>query len=258
MDVNQYYQECGSGDPILFIHGSYATDSTWKPIVAQLKDRHHCICIKLPGHGGVPEPDDFDLPSIETDLAIIEQVAAKVTNQPIHLVGHSYGGVVAQSLAFKRSIKIRRLTLFEPVACWVLEAVDDHEMFDLVKTFISKYRHNSARNEGQACRYVIDFWSGEGTFDALPNFIKEAMQPLVKNNLRHWDIMDTYPYGSNDLHSQQAPTQVVCGDQSNPVAHAIVNHLNTHINRCEKHIIKGASHFLVNSHPGECAKILLA
>jgi len=87
-----YYEQQGSGSPIIFIHGSYATTSTWKKIVQQLANTHHCISIKLPGHSGMPDPDDFSAPNINTELHIIESVVTKLTNQPIHLIGHSFGG----------------------------------------------------------------------------------------------------------------------------------------------------------------------
>ncbi|MBT6032796.1 MAG: alpha/beta hydrolase, partial [Kordiimonadaceae bacterium] len=38
----------------------------------------------------------------------------------IHLVGHSYGGVVALAAALKDEFNIKKLTLFEPVAASVL------------------------------------------------------------------------------------------------------------------------------------------
>ena len=72
MPLSDHYQLTGSGSPIVFVHGSYATTSTWKKMIEQLSARHTCIAIKLPGHCGTPDPQDFDAPTIETELKLIE------------------------------------------------------------------------------------------------------------------------------------------------------------------------------------------
>ncbi len=92
MNIEHYFEQQGTGSPIVFVHGSYATTASWKKLVDQLAAGYLCISIKLPGHCGLPDPEDFSSPSIETELGIIERVVSTLTDQPIHLVGHSYGG----------------------------------------------------------------------------------------------------------------------------------------------------------------------
>lgn len=257
MNIDDYYEQKGSGDPIVFIHGSYATTSTWKALVEALSVNHHCICIKLPGHNGMPDPDDFANPSIETELSIVEQVTTKLTNKPIHLVGHSYGGVVALSQAIKKSLNICQLSLFEPVSSWVLEAAGDVEMTSRVQTFTAKYRDDAINSLPSVCGQVIDFWCGSNTYQALPDFVKQSMAPLVKNNLRHWDIGDALTHTLKDLHKMEIQTQIICGSESNPVAHAIAKHLHANLSNSHVHTINGANHFLVTTHPNECLKALI-
>jgi pimeloyl-ACP methyl ester carboxylesterase len=256
MNIDHYFEQCGEGSPIVFIHGSYATTSTWKKMVEVLSASHHCISIKLPGHCGMPDPGDFAKPTIETELSVIEQVVRSVTDQPIHLVGHSYGGVVALSLALKGSLPLRELTLFEPVSVWVLNTVNDQPMLDLLETFITPYRQAAADQIPYACGQVIDFWGGQGSFDSLPSFIKEAMVPLLGNNVRHWDLCTKLAYEAGDLQQLLTPTQIVYGSESNQIAKAIATHLQDLIPNSEKYQINGSSHFMVNSHTDECLAIL--
>ncbi len=256
MRIEGYFEQQGSGSPIVFIHGSYATTSTWKKMVEQLAVNNNCISIKLPGHCGTPEPDDFSDPTMETELAIIERVVTQLTDQPIHIVGHSYGGVVALAQALKGSLDLSQMTLFEPVAVWVLDRVKDTEMNDIVQRFLAKYRHDVSRKIPYSCGQVIDFWGGDGAFAPLPDFIKDSMDALVINNIRHWDICESIPSRHSDLQGCHVPTRVVCGTQSNPVAHAISNHLNKEIPNSRKYVIEGASHFLVTSHASECLSVL--
>lgn len=251
-----YYEQQGSGSPIVFIHGSYASTSTWKKIVQQLATRHHCISIKLPGHCGMPDPDDFNAPDINTELAIIESVLTELTDQPIHLIGHSFGGVVALALALKRSVEIAELTLFEPVSTWVFESVGDQAMTTQVNAFIQGYRQSIRNNETYVCGKVIDFWAGEGAFEPLPDFIKDSMVPLTANNNRHWTLCENTHKDRTELNALSIPTKLVCGSASNPVAQAIVSHLGRELSNNKQYTITGASHFLVTSHVNECLNII--
>jgi len=254
-----YYEQQGSGSPIVFIHGSFATTSTWKKIVQQLARTHHCISIKLPGHCGMPDPDDFSAPNIDTELKIIESVIAELIQQPgqpIHLIGHSFGGVVALALALKGSIKIQELTLFEPVSTWVFESVNDQEMTAQVNAFIQDYRQGINNNDLYVCGKVIDFWGGEGAFEPLPDFIKDGMVPLTANNNRHWALCENTYHQRTSLNLLTIPTKLVCGSASNPVAQAIVHHLRNELPNSKQYTIPGASHFLVTSHAIECLDII--
>jgi pimeloyl-ACP methyl ester carboxylesterase len=256
MSINSYFEVKGRGSPIVFIHGSYATTSTWKKMREQLEAKHLCISIKLPGHCGTPDPEDFSHPTIETELEIIEQVVSKLTDEPVHLVGHSFGGVIALAQALKGNLNLSQLTLFEPVSAWVLDRVQDEKMSARVQDFLVKYRQAVSNKETYVCGQVIDFWGGKGAFDALPIFIKEGMEPLVKNNIRHWNIDSSICSDLSDLKKCTVPTRLVCGSHSNSVAHAICNHLSQQIPNSKKYVLEGASHFLVTSHTTECLQAL--
>ena len=99
MKIENFYEQQGNGTPIVFIHGSYATTSTWKKMIERLAVNHRCISIKLPGHGGTPEPEDFSEPTIETELKILSQVVNEVANEPVHLVSKCLENVVLHESA---------------------------------------------------------------------------------------------------------------------------------------------------------------
>ncbi|MDI1349581.1 alpha/beta hydrolase [Aquabacterium sp.] len=257
MDIGQHVVQQGSGEPIVLVHGSYATTSTWKKMVERLSQTHHCIAIKLPGHGGMPDPTDFASPSIETELAVIEAAVRQFTDRPIHLVGHSYGGVVALAQALKGSVPVSRLTLFEPVATWVLDVVEDEAMQAELAAFLGRYRRDAAAGQPHVCGQVIDFWGGGDHFAALPAHIQDAMGTMVANNLRHWDICTVPRHSRADLAALNIPTHLICGTRSNAVARAIVDHLHAELPHSQRTDIEGASHALVTSHPEACLAALL-
>lgn len=256
MDIHPYVVEQGVGEPVVFVHGSYATPSTWKKLIERLAPTHHCIAIRLPGHGGMPDPSDFDAPSMDTELAVLEAAVRQLTDRPIHLVGHSYGGVVALAQALKGNLPVAELTLFEPVATWVLDAVNDQPMQAQVQAFLSRYRQDAALGVPDVCGQVIDFWGGANDFAGLPPHIQTAMGTMVRNNLRHWDTCTRPVHTAADLARMAVPTRLVNGTLSNAVAHTIVDHLHRLLPHSQRWEINGASHGLVTSHAEACLAVL--
>lgn len=253
---DDYYEVYGSGSPIVFIHGSFASTSTWKKMIATLSKEHLCITIKLPGHGGMPNPDDFAAPSMETEFQIIEDVIRKVTDEPVHLVGHSFGGVVALALAMKGSVPLRHLTLFEPVATAVLSESGEQVAALALDQFVSDYRDAVTNDIPYACSKVIDFWGGAGSFANIPEALRDGMVPFTANNIRHWDLCQSTIRPMSDYHSLTVPTTVVCGGNSNPIAQTIAKQLHAHIPNSSFKSIADASHFMVTTHAEACLEAM--
>ena len=81
---------------LLLLHGLGATADVWTPITAELADRWpgRWSAVDLPGHGG-----SAPLPRYSFG-ALAAAVARSVdTDEPVVVVGHSLGGVVALALA---------------------------------------------------------------------------------------------------------------------------------------------------------------
>jgi hypothetical protein len=137
-----------------------------------------------------------------------------------------------------------------------VNSVGDKEMSAGVQEFLTKYRQDASDKKNYACGPVIDFLGGKGAFETLPDSIKDSMEPLMKNNIRHWDIGSLIRSDLTDLEKCVVPTRLVYGDQSNPVASSICDHLSEHITNSKKYEIKGVSQFLITSHTVECIQAL--
>ncbi len=257
MQKLKHHTEYGTGCPVVFIHGSYASDSTWKGVIEAIGAEFHSIAIKLPGHCGLPDPDDFANPNINTEVQQIVASVAGATSEPVHLVGHSYGGVVALELAKRQAFPMKSLCLYEPVAGNILQTVDDMKNWQYLEQFVHAYIADAKAGKPDVAGRVIDFWGGYGAYAPLPDFIKQGMASLVQNNVRHWGICLAGSYSKEDITSIHLPTQIVYGSRSSAIAHAIAEHLVSLIPLAKSTLIEGANHFLVTTHAQQCADILL-
>jgi pimeloyl-ACP methyl ester carboxylesterase len=88
-----------SGDPsapaILFLHGSPLSGRMWQPQLETLSE-FHCLAPDLPGHGLSSQMGV--MPTDELVDSLSRLIQSKSPNGKAHVVGLSYGGVVAQAL----------------------------------------------------------------------------------------------------------------------------------------------------------------
>lgn len=116
--------------PTLFIHGNLASNNWWKPALEQWKTRGRSESWQSPmilaefrgcGKSSPPAgPQDVDMHLFANDfIALTEaltrgELGEKVEG-PIHLVGHSTGGLICALMAAKRPDLFDRLVLLDSV-----------------------------------------------------------------------------------------------------------------------------------------------
>ena len=115
----------GRGPPIVLLHSSMSSKSQWRELIESLRDRYRLIAIDLLGYGESAMPGDSY--SLRDEVRLVESVLARELQpgEQFHLIGHSYGGIVALQLAAQeRPQRVRSLSLFEPIAFHLLPARD--------------------------------------------------------------------------------------------------------------------------------------
>ena len=106
------YQDSGDGEPIVLIHGSLIADS-FAPILAEPSlERFRLITYRRRGYkdstaGQAPH-------TMSLQAADLVGLLKHLGIQRAHLVGHSYGGVVALCVALEVPEVVQTLTLLEP------------------------------------------------------------------------------------------------------------------------------------------------
>jgi pimeloyl-ACP methyl ester carboxylesterase len=104
-----WYDEQGSGPPVVLIHGGAVDSRFFKDNVPALSDRFRVIAVDLWGHGRSPDRDGpFSLASFSDDVAgVINEVAGGRA----HVLGHSIGAAVALDLVLRHPDVVDRLIL---------------------------------------------------------------------------------------------------------------------------------------------------
>lgn len=114
------YEEYGSGQPILFIHGFAASSYAWRKVAQSLSSKYRAICIDLMGFGYSDKPkNDSYSPKRQAEL-MLKAIDALKLDRPI-IAGHSFGGGVCltmmQMLGERQKSTVSGLILLD-AACY--------------------------------------------------------------------------------------------------------------------------------------------
>ena len=103
--------DCGSGAPILFLHGNPDSSILWEAVMAPLSKDFRCIAADLPGFGRSTASADTK-PSLQSMANFIDAlIPALGISGPIYLVGHDFGGIFALAWLTNHPEKVRRIAV---------------------------------------------------------------------------------------------------------------------------------------------------
>jgi pimeloyl-ACP methyl ester carboxylesterase len=103
------FDETGSGPPLVLVHGGVSDRTYWTPVVPSLARHFTVFAVDRRGRGASGDAPSY---AIEREFADLAAVVDAV-GEPVHLVGHSYGGICALEAALLTG-NLRTLTLYEP------------------------------------------------------------------------------------------------------------------------------------------------
>jgi 3-oxoadipate enol-lactonase len=107
--TNHYWEEDGSGDPLLLIMGLGATLEWWHRLIPVLAPRFRTIVYDNRGVGrsDVP-PGPYSIPAMAEDAVAVMRAAGIESGD---VFGASMGGMIAQELALHHPARVRSLIL---------------------------------------------------------------------------------------------------------------------------------------------------
>jgi len=165
-----YYEESGSGEPLVFLHGFSLDHRMWRPQVGCFAKKHRVICPDALGHGRSDRPQTG-----YSRAHRVEDLARFVDNLKIdrfHLVGLSMGGSTAIGFALKYRERLVSLTLVSTGAAGYsvskkferLDRVAREDGVDLARKkwldWSLAWYKNAHREVGQFIKSMMEEYSG--------------------------------------------------------------------------------------------------
>ena len=109
MDIELYYQEAGTGEPLILLHGNDEDSSYFKNQIDYFQSKYHVIALDTRGHGKSPRGDaPFTIEQFSCDLLNFMQ-RHQILNAVI--LGFSDGANIAMKFAMKHPEMVKALIL---------------------------------------------------------------------------------------------------------------------------------------------------
>jgi esterase len=111
--VRLYYEEHGSGAPILCIHGAGSSALLWSDALHELARLGRVIAYDRRGCTRSERPQPYERTSVAEHADDAAALLDALAPAPAVVIGRSYGGTVATDLALRYPDRVRALVLLE-------------------------------------------------------------------------------------------------------------------------------------------------
>ena len=237
---------------VVLLHSSLSNGRQWLALQHQLQqtasEQDLDFTYKIPdlsGYGSSPMPDND---RAQHQLAYeIAALAGQLPEQPFHLVGHSYGAAVALHFARQNPDRLLSLSLYEPVAFHLL--AEDHPQRRAICGLSGQILdHLQQQNPQQAAACFIDYWNRPGTFDRLPQTMRQQFCQGIGKVSYDFNALLTEPCNPADLQSIRCPVLLLEGAETPASTHAVMQVLRDALPQASHHTL-ACGHMGPVTHP---------
>ena len=161
-----YYEEHGSGAPILCIHGAGSSALLWADAIEELARHGRVIAYDRRGCSRSERPEPYERTSVAAHADDAAALLDALDAAPAVLIGRSYGGTVALDMALRYPDRVRALA--------ALEADAPRELAPKTAAWLDGIadRLGDAETPGEL---VIDEIFEPGTWAAIPDVLRQVL-----------------------------------------------------------------------------------
>lgn len=254
----------GTGPTVVLVHGSASDARTWIHQLDALAEHFTVLTYgrryHWPSEQSTEEPDYL----MGVHVADLVDVITSDGDQPVHLVGHSYGGFVSLLTALRRPDLVRSLILIEPPVVSLFLS-DPPKPTELLRVLIRKPRLGAAlirfgatglvpatkaaeKNDmDSALRLFGTAVLGKRSFGQMSPERREQAQA---NNIRAEYLSESLdPLGEDEVRSILKPTLLVSGSDSPSLWAMLADHLDDLLPNSKRVDVQNASHIVHEDNP---------
>jgi pimeloyl-ACP methyl ester carboxylesterase len=207
----------GHGPTVVLVHGLGSNAKHWLPVARDLARDHRVVLVELPGHGEAPMAAPFTL---EQATLALDRALAEQSHEPVVLVGHSVGGLVAAAEALHSPGRVRALVLVESALAPQMSKLEadtllqmfDHDWEKTLHFVYASFGRDSAQGEAlwaeasQVERAHMRAWIPIALSADLSDEVAGLKMPvLAVLSPRSWEPDETWEHASRALGLARIP-----------------------------------------------------
>jgi pimeloyl-ACP methyl ester carboxylesterase len=261
--VALYYEERGSGEPVVLVHGTLNDYAIWKPQAEAISSEFRTIAYSRRYAFPNDRQGDVTDSTVQNNAEDLTALVDGPGGGKVHLIGHSYGGGISAYFALKHPEKLRSLTLVNAyVPTMLARTTSTSAMLSLL--FRSPRAAMSARRTLNATAATVKAVEGGDPTAAMRIFMPALLdgrndlppkpaefEQIVNRNARTLrEVTNPYPpVTKTEVCKIAVPTLVIWGELSASWDYKVSQMLAESIVSSERLVIPGASHLLFLEKP---------
>jgi pimeloyl-ACP methyl ester carboxylesterase len=195
---------------------------------------------------------------LDAELRAIEP-SLRCCADTLHLVGHSYGGVLALHLALADPGRVQSLTLIEPVFFAALKYAGEWSAYFEFCRVRDEFVTALARGDRElAMRRFVDFWMGNDAWAGLSADTRASMRNAADKIVLDWQASFAADPGRSRLSALAVRTLLVRGSDSPRPMRSLVDALHAIMPGSGRTVVEGAGHLLPRTHASVLASAILS
>ena len=179
-----YFEEEGGGPTVLLLCSTGLDSRQWDGLLPLLEGRKvicpHYLCYSgTDGWHGDGEIDSWIDYLASESLLLAE-------DDPIDIVGHSYGGFIGLRLAKEHPDRVRRMAFHEPIVWGCLQHTERDDLKNEFGEVVEKFFTEGLEPE-DFLRDFVDYWNAHGSWDSMPVHRRQMwidLQPKILSEVR--------------------------------------------------------------------------
>ncbi|PSL02268.1 alpha/beta fold hydrolase [Cecembia rubra] len=256
------YTDTGSGEPIVFVHGGLEDYRTWEPQIEIFSKDYRIITYSR--RYNFPNDNQLEVNSFsaKTEAEDLARFITDLKLGPVHVVGHSFGGLISLFLTKSNPELVRSLTLSEPaLISWLIDIpggkVHYDDFYNKLIEPIKQAFHN--KDTVGVLRKTLIYFAGADILEKLP---EEAIDQMTAN-LPEWYFMsqspDPFPeFKRKDLNDIKVPILTISGGQTLPMLQLINKELKTILPKAPHYHLEEGTHDLWFTFPEQAGQAVLS
>lgn len=222
---------------ILFVHSGGFTSRQWRRLAADLATDHEVCNPDLIGYGAEPPWPPGQPFHFHRD---VERLVTMLGTAPAHVVGHSYGGLLAMQVALARPAQVRSIAVYEPVTFGVL-GPEDADVRAVIDT-LPPYRFDPGAADDAWLAGFVTWWQGPGAWERMAPETRQAFRDVgwkLSQEVASLavDTTDRATYGTIT-----APTLVLGGALTQPAELRVIQRLAAALPNAELRVFPDMGH----------------
>ena len=257
-DIKLHVNTKGEGSALILMHGFGSSSYSFHYLVEPLSKKFRVYNLDLKGFGDSPKPKDYRY-SVYDQAILVSKFIKDNSLKDVTLIGHSYGGGVALSLALMDQSNIKKMVLIDPAA---------------YKQYIpSLIRSIKTPIVGPAVFYLLP-----SSYEVKESYryafydkqkIEQSTIDIMANNLKKDNAKQVYIYAIDDLIPEdidevskrygqiKIPTLLIWGEKDVVIRKSKGYKLQNDLQNAQLKIIKNCGHIPHEERPKEVLKYLL-